>query len=292
MKRPELALLISTYQRPWHLARVLESVRQQKGVTESIEIVVTDDGSTDETHDVVREFSSRVPYRVAWTSHGHQQFHLARCRNEGVTASTARYLLFLDGDCLIPSNHLRTHLDRRKEGTVWGGFCYHLDEPTSELIDLRHVATQRFTDWVGQLEHRRLRSLRSRSRWYEWIRHPSKPKLFGGNIGIARDDYLRINGYDELFRGWGCEDDDLRLRLRAAGLRIRSILPWTQTYHLWHPKTPTAPDAWRDGPNVDYLRRSRRPIRCLAGVDQHPHGDTVYDDFSSLRRPIAQGHAA
>ena len=33
-----------------------------------------------------------------------------------------------------------------------------------------------------------------------------------------------INGYDEEFQGWGCEDDDLRLRLRKAGKKIRSIM--------------------------------------------------------------------
>ena len=44
------------------------------------------------------------------------------------------------------------------------------------------------------------------------------------NPPFDRADYERVNGYDENFVGWGCEDDDLRLRLRHAGVRIESIL--------------------------------------------------------------------
>ena len=64
-----------------------------------------------------------------------------------------------------------------------------------------------------------------------------------------------MNGYDENFEGWGCEDDDLRLRLRRAGVRIESILSRTHTYHLWHPTDATYPQSWRDGRNVAYLKR-------------------------------------
>jgi hypothetical protein len=98
------------------------------------------------------------------------------------------------------------------------------------------------------------------------LRDPRRPKLVGGNIGIWRSDYERVNGYDENFRGWGCEDDDLRLRLRAAGIRVASIAWWTNIYHLWHPKTLSAPPTWRQGANVEYLQRPIRLTRCLAGL--------------------------
>jgi GT2 family glycosyltransferase len=108
-----------------------------------------------------------------------------------------------------------------------------------------------------------------RARFYNWIHHPTKPKLFGGNIGMFRADYERLNGYDENFRGWGCEDDDLRLRIRAAGMKIRSILKATCTYHLWHPRGETTPERWRQGANVAYLQREDRPSRCENGLSKY-----------------------
>src|SRR5262245_15146495 len=118
MARPEIAVLISSFERPAHLRRALASIAAQKGLRGSLEVVVTDDGSRDETPKIVREFAASVPFPVRMTTHPHDGFQLARCRNEGVAASTADYLLFLDGDCIIPPDHLKIHLDRRRENTV------------------------------------------------------------------------------------------------------------------------------------------------------------------------------
>jgi hypothetical protein len=107
-----------------------------------------------------------------------------------------------------------------------------------------------------------------RASFYSLIGDPRRPKLLGGNLGIARADYERVNGYDENFQGWGCEDDDLRLRLRAGGVNIASIAWWTNTYHLWHAKTPSAPATWRAGANVDYFERPLRLTRCLTGINK------------------------
>ena len=45
------------------------------------------------------------------------------------------------------------------------------------------------------------------------LRNPHKPKLFAGDFGMWRRDFERVNGFDQRFRDWGGEDDDLRTRL-------------------------------------------------------------------------------
>jgi hypothetical protein len=101
---------------------------------------------------------------------------------------------------------------------------------------------------------------------YQWIDHRTKPKLTGCNIGIARSEIDAVNGFDEHFVGWGCEDDDLAYRLRKAGVRVVSVLHYTRAYHMWHPVHPTRPEKWADGPNVGRLQSLDRPIVCHAGV--------------------------
>lgn len=284
---PEIALLVSTYQRPAHLERALESIVRQQGVDGAFEVVITDDGSVDETPSIAQRYAESAPFPIKFTTHPHQAFQLSRCRNEGVSASEAPYLLFLDGDCILPPDHVRTHLDRREAGTVMAGACLRLDEKESARLSVEAVRNGEFLGLGSREEKRRLAKLRRQAWYYETIRHSEKPRLFGNNIGIWRSDYERVNGYDERFEGWGCEDDDLRLRLRSAGVRIRSILGHTFTYHLWHPHVETNPAHWRQGPNVAYLRRSARLTRCRQGLVKRDMSDLSVHVKSAKADPLS-----
>lgn len=289
---PQVAILVSSFQRPQHLARVLASIERQDDVDGRMEVVVTDDGSIDSTREVVERFASRVTFPVQLTSHTHQGYQLARCRNEGVAVSDAPYLLFLDGDCVIPPDHVRVHLERRQVGAALGGYCCLMDRETTQELTVQDIYESRYLERVDPLERQKLKKMAWRAQFYNWLHHPTKPKLFGGNIGIHRSDYERINGYDENFRGWGCEDDDLRLRLRAAGIKVRSILRWTCTYHLWHPRGDTTPSVWKEGANVSYLQRKDRPTYCANGVSKYRDGSASVLVTSWGSRPARDARPA
>ena len=55
--RPQIAVILSSYQRPAHLYRSLLSLAMQRGAEGQFEVVVTDDGSADNTARVVRRFA-------------------------------------------------------------------------------------------------------------------------------------------------------------------------------------------------------------------------------------------
>ncbi len=200
-------------------------------------------------------------------------FRLSRCRNEGVRASTAPYLLFLDGDCILPRDHVRQHLVHRRANTVMAGDCCRLDEASSQRVTDEVIRSGEFRQWGPADELRRLRKIDRSSRFYRLIRHPTKPKLIGNNVGIWRRDYEQINGYDENFEGWGCEDDDLRHRLRQSGIGVASILRWTFTFHLWHPNVASMPKNWKEGTNVNRLLRKGRLTRCRNGLEKRSLDD-------------------
>jgi glycosyltransferase involved in cell wall biosynthesis len=266
MHEPEITLLLTSYQRPLNVRRALESIALQNIAAGQLEVIVCDDGSTDETQQVVAQFAHSAPFPVGFTTHPHTTFLVSRCRNEGAQASRAKYLLFVDGDCILPRDHVQIHLQRRKPGTVMIGDCCRLDQKTSARVTSDVIRSGDFRTWGSRNEMRRLRKRDFFARFCAWIGHPTKPKLIGNNVGIWRTDYERVNGYDENFHGWGCEDDDFGVRLRRAGVRLESILRWTHTYHLWHPADATAPAKWRKGANVRYLLRKGRLTRCRNGL--------------------------
>lgn len=274
MSTPAVALVLTTYQKPAHLRRVLLSIALQEGVAGGLELVVADDGSTDETPSLVRQFASEVPFRVGWTTHPHTVFCPARSRNEGAAATSAPYLLFLDGDCLLPRDHVAQHLAHRAAGWAMVGDCIRLDEEESARLTDDAIRSGEYQFWGPAAERRRLAKNDRKFRLYNFLRHPRKPyKLKSGNVGIWRTDFERVNGFDENYRGWGCEDDDLGRRLRASGVRLGSVLRWTRSYHIWHPREATAGARWKDGPNVGYFQRRGRLTRCRNGLVKREMAD-------------------
>ena len=262
----DVALIVNTFQKPRHLALVLASIAAQKGAEGRFEVIISDDGSTDGTAALVADFAAQASFPVRFVSRPHDGFRLARTRNAGSRLTQSDYLLFLDGDCILPHDHVAAYLERRRPGRALLGYCARLSEETSEPLDPSTIATTDLASLAPASERRLLAKRFRKAWWHAAIRHPSKPRLAGGNCGMWRRDFEAVNGCDERFVGWGQEDDDLGLRLRAAGVRLESILDRTWSLHVWHPVDTSATPRWRDGVNVPYFLRGGRLTRCRHGL--------------------------
>lgn len=266
----DVSVLVTTFRRPRHLALVLESIALQRLGGTTLEVVVSDDGSGDDTPNVVRAFAMGSGIAVRYVSQPHDGFRLARARNAAARLARGDYLLFLDGDCMIPRHHVAAHLARRRRGTALLGYCARLSEAASRPLQPENLAVTDLGRLVTAAEHRALTRRHRKAWWHAALRHPSKPRLAGGDFGVWRDDFLAVNGFDERFVGWGQEDDDLGLRLRGLGVRLASILDRTRSLHVWHETDPSATPRWRDGANVARFQRRGRLVRCRAGVAPRP----------------------
>jgi hypothetical protein len=130
----DVSVLVNTFEKPGHLALVLESIALQRGADCRLEVIVSDDGSTDGTAAVVAAFAAHAGFPVRFTTQPHDGFRLARVRNAAARLARGDYLLFLDGDCLMPPHHVAAHLARRRRGTALLGYCARLPRGTSELL--------------------------------------------------------------------------------------------------------------------------------------------------------------
>jgi hypothetical protein len=83
------------------------------------------------------------------------------------------------------------------------------------------------------------------------------PKFRGGAAGINREDYEKINGYDENYIGWGNEDDDVGQRLYRIGVQGKNISREDFPIHLYH--EPFHNQGERV--NLAYHEKKRRAIR-------------------------------
>lgn len=104
-QHPEISVIITCYNQGRFLADAIKSVLTQ--TVHNFEIMVVDDGSSDNTKDVAAGFAE-VQY-VYQTNSG-----LSAARNTGIARSRGRYLVFLDADDWLYGNALETNLDHLK----------------------------------------------------------------------------------------------------------------------------------------------------------------------------------
>jgi len=97
MEKPVVSIIIPTYNEEKHLASCLQSIYQQDFSRKSIEIIIIDDGSTDETIRIAKKYSARIVHS------GHK--HIERSKSMGIQESKGKYLFFIDADIrLIDKN--------------------------------------------------------------------------------------------------------------------------------------------------------------------------------------------
>lgn len=255
----DVAVVVTTYNRPMALAWVLASLSRQTVVPGTI--VIADDGSGEETFQVIQNWIDYFGQHHPQTKiiHAWQEdlgFRAAAARNAAVLRAKAecnpKVLVFMDGDCLAPLHFIRNHLTLLEPGTMVAGGRSLLTsaytkqlEPMAEHRAPHELATnlELFSSpyrlWVSKACDRYLSM-------YPWT-HPmlnrfrdAKPKdeslVRTCNLSLWVDDFDRVGGFDESFVGWGLEDTEFAVRLVAQGVRIRSGRFATNVFHLWHPE--------------------------------------------------------
>ncbi|MFK8046425.1 MAG: glycosyltransferase family 2 protein [Crocinitomicaceae bacterium] len=98
------SVIIPTFNRAHLIEKTIRSVLLQS--FENFEVVLVDDGSTDNTKEVISNISdSRIKY--IYQSNGER----GKARNTGVLNAKGQYVFFLDSDDIIYSNHLQHAYD-------------------------------------------------------------------------------------------------------------------------------------------------------------------------------------
>ncbi len=104
---PIVSVIIPTFNRASQLEEAVESVLAQS--LKDVEIIVVDDGSTDDTATRMRKYTGSV------TLLRQEQSGASVARNKGVTAAQGEFIAFLDSDDLFLPDHLQESVDFLRE---------------------------------------------------------------------------------------------------------------------------------------------------------------------------------
>lgn len=268
-----LHVIIPTHT-PRYLDLVLVGLARQTRRADTI--IVSCDTDDPAVGGLIARWAPRLGLCVDWLRRAHHGVErLCQVRNNAVRClvdergrSEGR-LVFLDGDVLAPEMLLARHAELGAGADLVYPYRIDVDEATSRGLDPERLLSGAQT-LTPSLEE--MRELDRRHRRYQ--RHLllrrlrlgplHKPKLLGGHFSATLDLYLRLNGFDEIYQGWGFKDDEFAKRAARSGagllVAVRDIPAW----HLYHPTRQIG--KMRDLPTAARFRRRDLPVVAEHGV--------------------------
>ncbi len=192
---PNISIIIPAYNVAPFIAETIESALAQ--TRRDFEIVVVNDGSTDETEEKIAPYRDRVVYRKQNNS------GVMRARNAGIEAAQGRYIAFLDGDDLWEPRFLEVlagMLDADPQlGTAYPNAIFFGSPKFSGRLhqDVFPVAEPVTFDRVMRREC----------------------YVFGSLI-CRRSVIDEVGGFDESLQGQGAEDFEMWLRMLRRGTKL------------------------------------------------------------------------
>ena len=205
----DVSIVIPTFNRKPILEKCLLALENQKlsNLINSYEVIVVDDGSTDNTVSWIKENKKILPHVVLF-----QQEHggPALGRNLGVMKSKNEIIIFIDSDLIVLNDFIYNHV--KKLSRAWKSnnkkcFTYgsvvntsNFKNPESERYKITDISFAYFAT---------------------------------GNVAISRELILNTGLFDTSFSLYGWEDLELGERLKKIGTKLIKC-PKAVGFH-WHP---------------------------------------------------------
>lgn len=257
-----VSLILSTYNRARYLELSLLGYMRQ--TYKDFEIIIVDDGSTDDTDKVIERCKARAPFPIEHLWQENKGFRKARILNKGIQASQHDYVIFSDGDCIPKADFISAHVSNSSKNYFLGGGHIRLPKDYSDALTPEAVSDGVFEEYLTPDVMAGLRWKQRKNIFYMLVGKKRRPKFLGLNFSVPKKALYEVNGFDENYEGWGQEDSDLRERLKRLGLKPKSILTQAIVFHLYHKPHPTKAEKR----NFSYSRRRKIPIRCTNGIEK------------------------
>ena len=264
LKSLRISVIVTTYNRPDALHLVLLALSQQTQLPD--QVIVADDGSTDETRLLIDQLQNQLNYPLQHVWQKDEGFQAAKIRNKATLCANNNYLIFLDGDCVPFPDFIKKHRTLAEPHWFVSGHRLLLEKKFTQKIlqELSPIYNDSALQWLlhyfqGQ-SNRLFPLLRIRLNKLRKLQTKHWQGVKSCNLGLWKEDLLNVNGFDESFIGWGYEDSDLVIRLIRAGIYRKSGKFAIPVIHLWHQQN----DREKEKINLNLLKQITENQRIYA----------------------------
>ncbi|MCF0055939.1 glycosyltransferase family 2 protein [Dyadobacter sp. CY356] len=227
---PATSLIIATYNWAEALHCCLLSVARQKILP--TEVIIADDGSDVRTQVVISKAQENFPVPIIHVWHEDQGFRKTMILNKAIARSSGDYLIQIDGDVLLHPSFIKDHLAAAEAGTFVRGSRARLTaSQTATMLKNRRTAVGFYSTGVyNRLNAVRLPVLRSLGQRKEM----ASRNVRGSNLAFWKEDFLRVNGYNNALCGWGHEDEELAARFINNNIIKKIVKLSAVQFHFHH----------------------------------------------------------
>jgi len=228
MENPLFSIVIPTYNRANLLNFTLLSLVNQTINKSLFEVIIVDDGSTDNTKEIVSNFKEEM--RINYYYQEDIGYRVASARNLGVTKSNGEFILFIDSGIILDPDcvkqHLVSHRNSDKELVVVGYVFgieeeYDHNETLLKKIDF-HNPKDTINKFINANEYTDIREVVYESCNDDIMQLQAPWAVFWtGNLSLRKTAIEEVSGFDIGFdQCWGVEDIDLGYRISQNNITM------------------------------------------------------------------------
>ena len=285
LKPPPVAVIVTVYNKSPYVRACIESVLVQSH--SSVELVVVDDGSTDDSWDVVESATTGSQAILVRQSNG----GVSKARNLGLEQCRTRpdYLVFLDADDVLLPDALHTMVAHMEANSA-AAMCYSVPVLIDDCGAVLGLDTDQVRWAPKGLGRRRLRDAEVETPLEAiWSHFRAMPSA----CLIRRTCYEQTHGWDPLLcrpaRPFQSEDKDMAIQLALSGPvhRLKSptlqyrVLPTVHRQALYEGLLAVDQKWWNAPLRAEDRRRVRRAIRFDSFVVVLDAGILIREAWSS-----------
>jgi glycosyltransferase involved in cell wall biosynthesis len=200
------------------LTNSLASLRQQDYRTGKVKITVVDYGSQKPCLDQAKKVCAKYDADLICAA-GANEWNRSHCLNIGIRSALTKFTMTSDADIVFACDYISKAIAALKRLPLQVMYGPMLDLPE----DLGELAFATLT-----AEQVRLLKMRAAPR--------TKGEMHA-SINVTYTYFFHaIRGYDEYYREWGTEDNDLQRRFEWYGLQSSTMSGLSFYLHQWHPR--------------------------------------------------------
>lgn len=241
-----VGIIISTYNHPIWLEKTLWGYFYQ--TFKDFEIIIADDGSTEETSNLIKKFTDKTNMKIIHVWHEDHGFQKNKILNKAILATNSEYLIITDQDCIPRKDFVETHLRLAEDGFFLSAGYFRLPHDISDEITKEDIKNQSIFDlkWLhekGMKYNFKSTKLIKNQIFSEFMNFitTAKPSWNGCNSSCWRSDLIKINGFNEEMK-YGGEDREFGERMILNNIKSKQIRYSAICVHLFH-KRPYKDDA-------------------------------------------------